>query len=39
MTALERMRAAEYPEADGIFFNADSWGLLPRRAVEAVSAS
>lgn len=33
--SFEEMRRREYPELDGIFFNAASYGLLPRRAVEA----
>ncbi len=36
MTPLEAVRAREYPERTGIFFNAASWGLLPRRSVAAV---
>lgn len=35
---MAEVRAAEYPEIDeGIFFNAASYGLLPRRATEAAS--
>jgi selenocysteine lyase/cysteine desulfurase len=30
------VRAREYPDLDGIFLNAASWGLLPRRTIEAV---
>lgn len=37
MTPFETVRAQEYPELDGIFFNAASWGLMPRRAAEAVA--
>lgn len=37
MSALsfQELREREYPALDGIFFNAASYGLLPRRAVEA----
>ncbi|MSR36353.1 MAG: aminotransferase class V-fold PLP-dependent enzyme [Gemmatimonadetes bacterium] len=37
MTPFEAVRAREYPGLDGIFFNAASWGLLPRRTVDAVA--
>ena len=36
MTSFEAVRAREYLALDGIFFNAASWGLLPRRTVDAV---
>jgi selenocysteine lyase/cysteine desulfurase len=36
VTSFEAVRAREYPALDGIFFNAASWGLLPRRTVDAV---
>jgi selenocysteine lyase/cysteine desulfurase len=36
VTALEAVRAREYPGLEGIFFNAASWGLLPRRTIAAV---
>lgn len=36
MTPFEAVRAREYPGLDGIFLNAASWGLLPRRTVDAV---
>jgi cysteine desulfurase/selenocysteine lyase len=36
VTPFEAVRAREYPALDGIFFNAASWGLLPRRTVDAI---
>jgi selenocysteine lyase/cysteine desulfurase len=36
VSVLDVVRVREYPERDGIFFNAASWGLLPRRTVDAV---
>ena len=37
MSGLEDVRALEYPERDGIFFNAASWGLMPLRTVQGVT--
>lgn len=37
MTPFEAVRAREYPEREGTYFNAASAGLLPLRAVAAVS--
>lgn len=34
--SLDVVRAREYPGLDGIFFNAASWGLMPRSSIAAV---
>jgi cysteine desulfurase/selenocysteine lyase len=38
VTPFEAVRAREYPAMDGICFNAASWGLLPRRTLDAIAS-